>query len=323
MITDQKLFLRKTAVFIIILVIIVIIINTAYWKIVIEKKNVYRAEKEYLDAIKQNKIIDYAFYGDSHARDSINPKYIDNSFNFGTGDENYIKTYYKVKKLLDNNKEVKRIFLEIDPHSFSSAPLSKQRIMSDNWLYSQFIPIKEIKKITNKSIISIYLESYLPVLGNGEDFAVLFIGKQTDMYYGWYNDTRNFSAENKSLIAQKDRKEQFTENDAFLNPIALEYFEKTIKLVDENHIPITLVRFPLSYEYNQELKKINFPEAEFYNEIAAITNKHLKEYNLLDYHKTYENNSEYFSNSHHLNGAGSIIFSEKINKDIKQGKATN
>ncbi|MBS3136881.1 hypothetical protein J4232_00475 [Candidatus Woesearchaeota archaeon] len=320
MITEKKIFIKKIVVFMVILTLIIIILNAVYWKIVIEKKNVYRAEKAYLDVIQQNKTIDYAFFGDSHTRDAVNPAYINSSFNFGTGDENYIKTYYKIKRLLDNNDnnnnniKIKMLFLEIDPHSFSPVLFDQQRVMSDIWLYSQFIPTNEIKRFTNKTTISIYLESNLPVLGNGEDFAVLLI-KNHNMYRGWYNDTRNFSAGNKDKIAEKDIEEHFKETNKFADPIALEYFEKIILLADENKIPITIVRYPLSYEYNKELMKANFSEAEFYSKIIAIMNKHLKEYNKLDYHKIYENNSDYFADSHHLNGAGSIIFTKQLNID--------
>ena len=101
------------------------------------------------------------------------------------------------------------------------------------------------------------------------------------MYRGWYNDTRNFSAGNKDKIAEKDIEEHFKETNKFADPIALEYFEKIILLADENKIPITIVRYPLSYEYNKELMKANFSEAEFYSKIIAIMNKHLKEYNKL------------------------------------------
>ena len=78
-------FMKRGVVFIIVFLVILIILNNLYINNIELKKTIYRRKIEWQEHKQKlfNNTLDYAFFGDSHITDALNPKYINNSFNFG------------------------------------------------------------------------------------------------------------------------------------------------------------------------------------------------------------------------------------------------
>lgn len=87
------------------------------------------------------------FMGDSHVRSSLNDKQIENHVNLGLYAETFYFTYYKLKFLLAENSNVKRVYLGLGYHSLSN-------------FYDKFIYGKDSKTISSNYF------SYSPLNNN-------------------------------------------------------------------------------------------------------------------------------------------------------------
>ena len=158
------------AVFLLVLVICILGANYAYWHVSITKSEEYGQETSYTQFLSKGaKHLDYAFFGASHPMVGLNSEYIPNSFNFGTVGENPIITYYKVRRVLEwDHVEVSTIVLPLDPQTFSSFFLDKAHQFPFMWLTPRYITIEELASFKNDSTTRLWLDAYLPFLGNGK-----------------------------------------------------------------------------------------------------------------------------------------------------------
>src|SRR4030042_4444222 len=116
---QESIFVKKTVIFLSILLVIIAILNVLYIKFIQPQEIVERREAGYRNLIAnlEEPVIDFLFLGDSRVEGGINPLYIDRtSFNFATGGQSYIETYYLLKKMLENdNVKFNNIILQLDP----------------------------------------------------------------------------------------------------------------------------------------------------------------------------------------------------------------
>lgn len=297
-----------------------ILLNQIFINLVLNKEIVYRTENIYNNFISnpENRNISYAFFGDSHTENAINPIYINNSYNFALGAENYIETYYKIKKIVEkDNVSIKNIVLEIDPHTFSERTISEDTIFTNLYLYKNYLSLNDIKKIRkNDSIYKIWFEENFPVIGHGEDFRFIYFKDISTIYHGWLNNTGNFSTLDKEKILKRTYDLHFNNKKRIAN-LTFEYFLKILDFAKEKNISIFLIKYPQSKELNDYLSVRNITSEDYYDYIFNEIDFKGINYKLLDYYKEYFNNSGYFADSDHLNGLGAQIFSKKINNDLK------
>jgi hypothetical protein len=324
--TDIIKFIKKSLAFIIIIIFCVYILNYIYIEFILSKTSVHRITQEYNALIKGSsaKEFDFAAFGDSHTQYGIDPHILPNSFNFAS--RNYICSYYKLKKIINTDHvKINNIILEIDVNIFSSFVSGSDRTLTDPRDTMQYIPWDEMKKINNGSFIKLWLNTYLPSIGNGTQFIVL-IKKEpeelTEIYRGWQKHDNNFaldSEDNKKVILTNVSK--YFDNQEIIDNTLYEYFIDTIKLAKENNINIIFVKYPMTKDYDNMLKDRRVDKKLFYEkifqEINLITNK---KYNFLDYYNLFFNNPDYFDDSSHLNYKGSEILSNKILKDLSPNK---
>ena len=290
------------------------------------KQQYYRQISSYENYIKKlpaPKKINYALFGDSHARNGVNPGIIGSSFNFGTSAENYIETYYKLKKVIEiDNVKIETALFEVDPVTFSSLLTDKTRIFDDLYFFHNFVPFAEVKRIRGVStleMLKIYFsEVYFPAIGKGEDFINIFVTpKLTEVYLGWTKEYEDYTSLDTKLIALKTYSKQFN-NQEIISSISLEYFLKTLDLAKENNINIVFVKYPISKEYDEVLVEKGFDKDSYYKEIfGEIEDKLGDNCRVLDYYNLFFDHSEYFTNPDHLNYRGAEILSEKIKEDLK------
>jgi hypothetical protein len=323
---DFSKFILRFFLFILILTFLVAAINSIYAKFIIKKQQYYRqisSYEEYIKGLPAPKKINYAFFGDSHARNGVNPSVIGNSFNFGTSAENYIETYYKLKKIIEvDNIKIDTAIFEVDLITFSSLLTDKTRIFDDLYYFHNFVPFAEVKKLRNASnleMLKIYFsEVYFPAIGKGEDFLNIFIEpKLTEVYLGWTKEYEDYTLLDMESVALKTYGKQFA-NQERISSVSLEYFLKTLELAKENNINIIFIKYPISNEYDGVMKEKGFDRGGYYEEISnKIRNKLGDNYVILDYYNLFFDHSEYFTNPDHLNYKGAEIISERIKEDLK------
>jgi hypothetical protein len=319
---DTLLFFKKALVFLTISIVLFLIINIFYIRLVLPKTLVYGSEKsyyEYLDSLTE-KNIKYAFFGDSHVG-SVNPHYINDSFNFESGGENYIRTYFKLNKILNKDKsKLDFAIIQIDLNSFSSYTNKDSLFLADSlWYYHNIIPIDVIANVSTKPKLTLIMESYFPVIGHGQHFSYLISGSGEKFYHGWQKlPSGNFSELNKTEAAMADYSHFMSTDNNRIDPLITEYFQKVINISNENNITLIFVKYPIAKEYFDTVEMYDSISSEkYYKEIFNLINNSNSNYYFLDYQQLFFNNSDYFFDTQHLTDSGSEILSKQIATDLK------
>ena len=323
---QNKKFMRRTILLLVIIILAILILNIIYTKEVLTKKNFYRKEIAYQDYISNHTEITYAFFGDSHTFHAINPKFIPGAFNFGSGTENYIKTYYLLDRTINKDKiKIDTIVLQVDLETFSTWLTNEPFLFNELELYSQFVPLSKVKEIRNgDSMIKLFVEAKLPVIGKGKEFGILFFSQNlSEMYEGWIKNTNDFSRFNETerlKIAEDSYKVHFQNQQ--ISSLSIEYFIKTLELAKENNINVILIKYPMSEEYQDITYKrgiYNMSKEEYYKILFDDTQKVLGDsYSILDYQDLFLNQPEVLGDTYHVNYKGAEILSKKIYEDLNK-----
>ncbi len=320
------IFVKKGILFVIIITGLISVLNLAYLKLIEPKKIIERKEAIYEKFLKDlnNPEIDFAFFGDSHTESGLNPLYIDgHSFNFALGGESYIETYYKLKKIIEKDKvKIKNIILEVDLHTFSEKCHPKDILFGQLYFYSQIVDLKKIAQLKDESLIPLFFRKNILVLGKGKEFVknILRPDEVTPIYLGWTNNhtrTKNYYLNNKYQIAQKIYRVHFSENPIKIEKQTFNYFFNILELAKENNINVIFIKYPISKEYDLEIRKHNLNKKKYYDKIFSEVNEVLNNYAILDYYDIFFNNPEYFYDAEHLTIEGSEVFSRGVNEDFK------
>jgi len=314
---DSRKSLKRTLLFIGIVVTIILVLNTIYTNQVLTKKTFYRKElmfQDYISNLPQRKF-DYIFFGDSHAFHAINPDFIPNSYNYGSGAENYIKTYFKLRKVLSRDKIwVDTIVLELDPHTFSSRLTDKTNLFNELELYS----FQEIMVVRDDSLLSLWIEAKLPIIGKGKEFGILVKEQEFNEVHqnGWLKNKENFSIANKTQSAEFVIGDIYKSHERISN-VSFEYFIKTLELAKKNNINVVFIKYPHTKEYDIELTKNNLSKEDYYSIIFQKINQTLDSYTVLDYYDLFPEKDYLFGDPAHLNYIGAEVFSKRVYNDLK------
>jgi hypothetical protein len=298
----------------------VIITDALFNAVVLPRIVIERTENDYKTCVAQgNKHLQCAFFGDSHAQFDVHPRYIPGSFNFGIGGENFIKAYYKIRKIIEREHVViDRAFLEVDLHSFSTFVQPKNNILSDFWYFKRFMSYTEIHDITKEPYSAIFVTAQFPFIGRGADFFRLANSKG-ELYLGWEKHRYNFidnSVAEREKIARNRVNMMFS--GTMMEPLSVDYFIKTVQLLKKHKVPIVLIKYPLSSDYDDALSRYGIKKEEFYGKVSAIIEKIYPLFVTLDYQDLFLNRIEYFGDADHLNFCGARALSEQIFKDMQK-----
>jgi hypothetical protein len=313
---------RNLIIFIIIVGIILFTLNFLYYRYVIEKSNLYKIEHNYIDIIKepQGKNFNAIFFGDSHTNQGANPKFINNSFNFGYIVKNYILYYYLLKDITErDNVTVNYLFLEYDPTSFSGRFYRGVFLIDYFWYWKNYMTYQQISDISGKDFIDVYLTSNFPIIGSGKDFSnIILREKNRQPFRGYSTCVLNFSETNKKQESIDYFNTVFRGENVSISPIGIDYFIKIIELAKQHNIKVVLIKYPHSKEFIDVLAQNNLSVKDYYASLGKILDQRVnnKDYTILDYQNLYFNNSDYLCDPTHVNEKGAEDISIKINQFI-------
>jgi len=317
---EKQKFIRKITLFLITFLIIFLLLNQFYINNIIEKRLIYQKEKEWQGQLKTmgDKHLDYAFFGDSHVRSAMNPAYIPNSFNFANIGEDYIETYFQIKKLLEKDgAEIDNFVLQLDPITFSNKLRVNGTLLQELRFYSRLMSYEELSKLRNEGKVATYIKTKFPVLGGGEYIIwYLLEGRKIILTQekGWTNSTRNFDLTDKTDLSMSG---EFNFDPDTINKKSLDYLIKIIELAEEKNINLIFVKYPHTREYDQELEKRNISRENYYEKVFTTINKTTTNYKLLDYYSEFFDSPELFSDGSHLNHIGSTIISKRVLEEAR------
>jgi hypothetical protein len=307
--------LKTIALFIILFVLLLLLINIAYDKLVIAKKLQYKEEQSFQDCKAKNDV-HYLFMGDSYTDFAVHPQYIPQSFNLAFPSNTYIENYVKLKKTVEKDNVTPQVlFLEIDPHSFSSYMLERvvTPLRSDPWYYRKYMSLPDLARLSNQSLVKTTILATFPFIGNGEDF--LIPKTSSGSYLGWTNRTDDFSLANKTAVAEERIQQQYVGVQR-LDPLLIDYYQKTLIFAREHNITVILVRYPQTRTYQETLTAYNISTDPDMQEILAIGRQEGVT-TFWDYSNSYLDNASFFENADHLNWKGAVVFSQRLNADLQ------
>ena len=251
----------------------------------------------------------YIVLGHSHPECAFNDSLISDFSNFGKSGESYFYTYFKMKKILEQNENLKTIFIE-----FSNNQIE---IEMDKWIwndefitnrypiFSPFMDLKDNWMLLNNNPSGFIKSLSLSLKHNFSNIA------ENDFEYtnniGGYLYLKRDRTD--SLIACQKKmplKKLSSNNLSYQN---LEYLDKIIKYCKERNVKIYLIRSPLNHNYKGFTN-----ERDFQN---LLSSKY-SDIEFLDFSRFPLKNSE-FGDLEHLNYRGARKFSTWFNKLVEQG----
>lgn len=315
--SSTKFFLKNLAYFLVFLIVIIMLINQLYFDSVISDKQVYRTEKEFF-GILNNESVFFIFTGDSHPKAAINPEYIDNSFNFAVGGDDYQMVFLRFKKLLSDGFTPKVLILEADPHSFNNFIYPDNYQVQNLWFWAEEELVHDVRNIGGYDSLELFFRSKIYFMGEGGNLGFLIGDQGTSMTYrGWLDPGKNFSdVLDRGESARVYFDDTFQNTDEGLNPKGVEYFKKILALAKDNGVRVVVLKYPLTPEYRRVISDEGFNQTEYYDSIMKILEDSGADFLVWDYQSRYSEDG-YFSDPGHLNAFGASVFSKELNERLK------
>lgn len=250
--------------------------------------------------------VDKLVLGHSHPECALNDSLVPGLANFSNSGEAYFYAYYKLKKILDQNKNIKTVFIEL-----SNNQITKR---ADEWIWkSNYIESRYPKYVSYMDT-----EGHLLLWNKNpkSHFSVCntLLSSNTKVFktgaYNYAHQVGGFLHLNKNkidsflLLPQKIEEEKLFDQKSIYN---LRYLDKIIEYCKSKKVTPVLIRCPVHPKF-----------AEFKNEkqYRSILDKRYKNVAFLDFVKFRLPNKE-FADMEHLNYIGARRFSVFFDSIIK------
>lgn len=252
--------------------------------------------------------IEKVFIGDSHIQKDINDFYINNAINIGERAEATYYSFYKLKYLLENNSNIKQVYLGFSYHNLSSYynPFVKGK-------YSLTTAPKYFYLLPNSKKIALLLENcyhvsfYKSIVKSG----IEILKDKRKPYKGGYINKYQNTRVNKKII-DKRISFQYFDSKGSLNgysDLSIEYLLKIKELCKNNKVDFYIINTPLHHYYKAKVP------AKFINKFDAL----IRENNIKEINGNSEDyiDSDFIPDGDHLSKEGAIIFSKYLNNQAK------
>jgi hypothetical protein len=268
---------------------------------------------------KNNKLIDEyrirpsvntIIIGGSQVQMSIQDKLLQNTVNLSIEAESYQFSYYKLKRILQNNRSIKKIYLGISYFSFSNYYDDYIYEKKSKEIFSRYffiLPRKEKSIILRKSINN--LSSVLRcILTTG--FKNLSVKPDKLSFIGEYkNGYSNKKADSISIIRRIDSQFYIDKKTRGYSLNSLCYLDNIVQLCQSYHIQLQFLIPPLHPYYKE---KIPLKFIQKYNQIT-------KKYNLdvIDLTNVLHKDSCYHEDGIHVTEYGALLSTRFFKKKIE------
>jgi len=292
----MKKFIKRLLLF------LTIIIGFVFIDICLQKTLLFRDED-----MKFAKNIHTLILGHSHTANSCNTKYIKNSINLASPGEAYIYTYFKAKKVIETNPQIKKVYVE-----FTNNQIDKHM---DNWIWDDthlqynFISYGVLMDYDALSLLykknpSGFVTAFSKGLFN--NLLKMVPLKKRKIQYG---SIGGFKTNNQIFINSKVTKnKKMTSSNYEISESNLYYLEQIVKYCKQRKIEVILVRSPMHKTYH-----VSFSE----NEYNKILSKKFKDIKFID-NKDFPIPDNGFHDIEHLNSTGAKFYSQYFNKLVNE-----
>ncbi len=281
--------------------------------IICAKTSVVLRDKAFYESIPE---IQTLVVGDSHNMKVLATNTKLGIFNFATGGENYMQTYYKLKKALEQNNQIKTIIIPLNINSFAKNDFSEK---SHLYYWNDYIDYIELSKLDPdyiRHLKNYTLGTFFPYLGKSKVISNYFGGKKLDeeqMLKSIETENKDFS---KLIPAEQISKAEKRVQELFPKgnyDKTLEiYFHKLIALAKAKNLEIVILTLPMTDAF-MEAYKSKYDLQWFENKRNEIYVMY-PELRYIDLRSKLA--SRYFSDSDHLNLDGTKIANYYILRDL-------
>lgn len=254
--------------------------------------------------------------GHSHPECAFDDSLIQGFKNLAQSGESYFYTYQKLKKIIDNNVQVKNVFIE-----FTNNQITKKM---DDWTWGDAYISEKIPKyaalLQVNDFISLILHNPGALLNSMSVTLknnLIFLLKRKSNYidendWGHYLKLNRVLIQNEFDTATSDRIKYNTSNKE-VSVNNLKYLHEMVQLCRSRGINVFFIRSPLHPHYSGIVNE------GLYKMILA---KKFADVELLDF-KNFPLNNEEYADLEHLNYLGATKFSSFFNQLIKGGLLQN
>lgn len=253
--------------------------------------------------IKLAKNINTLIVGHSHPECAYNTKYIKNTLNISSSGEAYIYTYFKAKKVIETNPQIKKVYVE-----FTNNQIDKHM---DNWIWDDthlqynFISYGLLMDYDALSLLykknpSGFVTAFSKGLFN--NLLKIVPSKKSKIQYG---SMGGFKSTNKIFINTKvPKNKKMTNSNYQISECNIYYLKQIVKYCKQRRIEVILVRSPMHKTYD-----VSFSE----NKYNKILSQKFKDIKFID-NKDFQIPDNGFQDREHLNFTGAEIYSKYFNK---------
>ncbi|MFC4163200.1 hypothetical protein ACFOWU_06030 [Epilithonimonas zeae] len=222
-------------------------------------------------------------------------------YNFSANSDSYFDMKRKISYLVENNYQVKTIYLSVDDHSLS--PYRDQNNNSDkSIIYTSSMNLNYFKEK--------YLKYYFPIFQlKINPLLKIYLDTKIEKILNLKDDTGSNFVWNELNETEKNKRAKERINGQFPSKNKSKALEKIlleiIFLCKTNNIELIGIKFPLSNSYLKLLRDKN------YGADKLFLSNGLK---VIDYKSIYKNQEKYFGDQDHLNTEGGKEFIKTLLK---------
>lgn len=306
--------LEKIFVPIIMILVLLLVPGFLYRKFIAKDTLLVKKDRQFYENIGDIKTL---LVGDSHTMQVMRDGLAENTFNFATGGENYIHSYYKLKKILSNEKNgIQTVILPINLNSFAYNDYIKQSHLYYWVKYVDYLELGLYEDNLVPNLMEYFQGQFFPYVGRTERILQVLQGKNVNaskLKEKKLRDRIDFSKlPNKEQIAKF--RAEYLFSDGLIDSTIEHYFHKAMALCEDNDVKVILLTLPMSDEFIQQTKRlVNLDD--FYKLVTEIKTKY-PEAKYLNYGDLAKAKSHLFKDSDHLNILGSELINSKLIKEI-------
>ena len=254
------------------------------------------------------------FLGDSHVARSIDMSQIDSSFSLAYYGENNMMNYYKLKYCIDHKSPIPRyIGLPCDIVTFSEG---FNRFRTDIYFYYSLFNFSEVSDMSDNCVTSYY------------NYAKIKMFPYTEWQYTLSIINENRHKKSNDRFSDKSPHDQLSQVTKFIqeenlvsagkvnlySKRGMSYLQKIINLCKANHIKLFFIKFPLTTPIFNEIK-LHVDSNYITNRPSEKLIQH-ERIPILNFEHAFENRSDLFFDSHHLNINGRTKFTKLFKQKL-------
>lgn len=284
-----------------------------YTRAIARGHKAYRADVAFVRTAPMQ--LDMLVVGDSHPRTAIDAELLGPGVvNIAIGGEHYLKTYYRMRKLLDRTGRTTRVLLlPLDAASFSSWHAEN---FAPEYIWGRYVDFLEVGRIRGDSwdYVGRFLKArYFPYTGE-----LRTLNQVRTKRFGFGEDLPTgsfaaFSPYERKIAAMGQAKEHL--QGAEIMDKGLRWaFDSMVEWADQRGVTVVAVAFPVTDEYNEIIARTGAMERVKSEVVSEFVSKPNHIY--LDHHELFAGRGEFFSDPHHLNAAGRVGYTKYLRNEL-------